>query len=68
MLPAQINCSRVSLNGCFVPHPSAITVFTPAQRNHMKRENVPESDLTGLKNTGVKAPLDYFGLLDNKYK
>ncbi len=37
--------------------PSAITVFTPAQRNLSKGENKTRCDLTGLKSAGVKTPL-----------
>lgn len=31
----------------------AITAFTPAQTNHIKCENEPDSDLTGLKSAKV---------------
>ncbi len=64
-----INCTRVRLEAdrdhlfswvlvrLFDPHPSAIAVFTPAQKIHTKGENELEFDLIEPNKTGVNTPL-----------
>ena len=53
----EATSSTRSRSGCFGPHPSAIDVFTPSQKNCTKGVNAIGFNSTKLHKAGVKLPL-----------